>query len=184
MFCYNCGKEIFEKSTFCTWCGTKQILVGISAPVPTETPRTDPQSKHEQPEDSIQLPTARQEAPTESAPELTPSESAAEPLHEPTAPQSEQPPLQDSTPSIAPESTQEPTAPTAPTPAQTEQSAQPETTPQPENRFGGEVPLTTLLPEEKPRKFYTGAHLAICLVITGIMATVAGIFAGLYFSVI
>ena len=173
MFCYNCGKEIFEKSTFCTWCGTKQILAGISVPVPTETPQTNPQPEPEQPADSIPLPTARQEAPTESA---------AEPLRKPTAPQSEQ--LQEPTFSGDPEATQEPTAPTAPSPEQTEQPAQPEATPQPENRFGGEVPLTTPLPEEKPRKFYTGAHLAICLVITGIMAAAAGIFAGLYFSVI
>lgn len=52
-----------------------------------------------------------------------------------------------------------------------------------------EVPLSEKAPEaaaqeEKPRKYYTGAHLAICLVTTGIMAVIAGVFAGLYFSAI
>lgn len=53
-----------------------------------------------------------------------------------------------------------------------------------------EVPLSEKSPEatapeeEKPRKYYTGAHLAICLVTTGIMAVIAGVFAGLYFSAI
>ena len=41
------------------------------------------------------------------------------------------------------------------------------------------VPITEKL--EKPRKYYTGAHLALCLVTTGIMAMAAGVFAALYF---
>lgn len=37
---------------------------------------------------------------------------------------------------------------------------------------------------EKPRKYYTGAHLALCLVTTGIMAMAAGVFAALYFMTV
>ncbi|MGN1339457.1 MAG: zinc ribbon domain-containing protein [Oscillospiraceae bacterium] len=47
-----------------------------------------------------------------------------------------------------------------------------------------EVPLGLEENVEKPKKYYTAAHLAICLVVTGVMAAVAGVFAGLYFSVI
>lgn len=48
--------------------------------------------------------------------------------------------------------------------------------------FSGEVKLADKT--EKTRKYYTTAHLVICLAAAGIMATAAGIFAGLYFSVI
>ena len=37
---------------------------------------------------------------------------------------------------------------------------------------------------EKPVKYYTFGHIALCLAAVGVMAVVAGIFAGLYFSVI
>lgn len=37
---------------------------------------------------------------------------------------------------------------------------------------------------DKPRKYYTGAHLALCLVTTGIMAMAAGVFAALYFMTV
>ena len=52
----------------------------------------------------------------------------------------------------------------------------------PKEFLNSEVKLTEN--PEKPRKYYTGAHLAICLAAAGIMAAAAGIFAGLYFSVI
>lgn len=37
---------------------------------------------------------------------------------------------------------------------------------------------------EKPVKYYTFGHIALCLAAVGVMAVVAGVFAGLYFSVI
>lgn len=39
-------------------------------------------------------------------------------------------------------------------------------------------------PAEKPEKYYTFGHLALCLGAVAVMAIVAGVFAGLYFSVI
>ena len=38
--------------------------------------------------------------------------------------------------------------------------------------------------KEKPEKYYTFGHLMLCLAAVGVMAIVAGVFAGLYFSVI
>lgn len=37
---------------------------------------------------------------------------------------------------------------------------------------------------ERPVKYYTFGHIALCLAAVGVMAVVAGVFAGLYFSVI
>lgn len=38
--------------------------------------------------------------------------------------------------------------------------------------------------KEKPERYYTTKHIVLCLVIAGIMAAAAGVFAGLYFSAI
>lgn len=146
MFCHNCGKEIAENSTFCTWCGSKQEAVASSVPVPSETPRSNLAPAPEQPVTSVPLPVETTNSPEQPEPPSQPPE---------------------------PEQPQE-----APSP-------QPEAPAQSEKLFSGaEVPLTEPEAPEKPWKYYTGAHLAICLVITGIMAAAAGVFAGLYFSVI
>ncbi len=46
------------------------------------------------------------------------------------------------------------------------------------------IPLTQNEKKEKPEKYYTTKHIVLCLVIAGVMAVAAGVFAGLYFSVI
>ena len=46
-----------------------------------------------------------------------------------------------------------------------------------------QVPLSPV-PEEKEPKYYTFGHIALCLAAVAVMAIVAGVFAGLYFSVI
>lgn len=48
--------------------------------------------------------------------------------------------------------------------------------------FGGTVPIVK---EKKPKeeKYYTFGHLMLCLSAVALMAIVAGVFAGLYFSV-
>lgn len=51
-----------------------------------------------------------------------------------------------------------------------------------ENKFSGEISMEEK--PEKPHKYYTTAHIVICLAVAGIMAAAAGVFAGLYFSVI
>lgn len=46
------------------------------------------------------------------------------------------------------------------------------------------IPLKPKEKKEKPEKYYTTKHIVLCLVVAGIMAVAAGVFAGLYFSVI
>jgi len=50
--------------------------------------------------------------------------------------------------------------------------------------FNNEVPVASAQKPEKERRYFTAAHIAICLAVTGVMAAAAGIFAGLYFSTI
>ncbi len=47
-----------------------------------------------------------------------------------------------------------------------------------------EIALTAKKNDEKPEKYYTTKHIVLCLAVAGIMAVAAGVFAGLYFSVI
>ena len=177
MFCYKCGKEIAENSTFCTYCGAKQDFTAGSVPIPSDTPRSNLDTAPAQPPRSIPLPTEPSDAPVALAVPPAETEKIAVPA-EPAKPAQELPPEQQD----------QPTQPSQPEQAEQPQpAAQPVPTEQPETPpFSAEVPLTAPAPEasEKPRKYYTGAHLAICLVITGIMAATAGVFAGLYFSVI
>lgn len=42
----------------------------------------------------------------------------------------------------------------------------------------------TVAEQPKPEKYYTFGHLALCLAAVAVMAIVAGVFAGLYFSAI
>ncbi len=46
------------------------------------------------------------------------------------------------------------------------------------------IPLPESKKKEKIEKYYTTKHIVLCLVVAGIMAAAAGVFAGLYFSVI
>lgn len=49
--------------------------------------------------------------------------------------------------------------------------------------FSAQVPQQKAK-KEKSEKYYTFGHLMLCLAAVGVMAIVAGVFAGLYFSVI
>lgn len=160
MYCQKCGKEIAAGSVFCTWCGARQEM-----PVPQ--PEVIPQESQTQPA-AVQenaAPAAPTAAMTPEAPAETPApeESKAEPAAE--TPQ-EIAPAAEATPDNAAENT----APGAELP---------------KDFFGDEIKLDSeAKPGEKPQKYYTTAHLVICLAAAGIMAAAAGIFAGLYFSVI
>ena len=46
------------------------------------------------------------------------------------------------------------------------------------------IQLSQKKKKEKVEKYYTTKHIVLCLVVAGIMAVAAGVFAGLYFSVI
>lgn len=47
-----------------------------------------------------------------------------------------------------------------------------------------EYSLELPTPQPKEQKYYTLGHIVMCLAAVGIMAIIAGVFAGLYFSVI
>lgn len=164
MYCQKCGKEIAAGSVFCTWCGARQEM-----PIPQ--PEVIPQESQTQPAPvqenaapaaptAVITPEAPAEAPAETpAPEEPKAEPAAETPQE-SAPAAE----------TAPDNAAENTAPG---------------TELPKDFFGDEIKLDSeAKPEDKPQKYYTTAHLVICLAAAGIMAAAAGIFAGLYFSVI
>lgn len=48
----------------------------------------------------------------------------------------------------------------------------------------GSAPAPVKQKKPKTEKYYTFGHLLLCLISTGIMAIVAGVFVGLYFSVV
>lgn len=167
MFCSNCGKEINENVKFCHYCGAEQtatVIPAASVPVSADTESSVP----------ISIP-----APSEpvSVPDAV------------NAVQSEQ--------TDAPDVTSIPVAP----------SEQPAAFPQPISAETG-VPTPNSIPtsnigetvsapvlpsyppvnakkQKKPReRKYTLGHLVMCLIAAGVMAIAAGVFAGLYFSVI
>ncbi len=53
----------------------------------------------------------------------------------------------------------------------------------PENFFGDDIVPGADIPEAS-EKYYTTKHIVLCLVIAGVMAAAAGVFAGLYFSLL
>ena len=75
----------------------------------------------------------------------------------------------------------------APQPEQAAQPAAPVYTPpvMPAG-YGNEVPMTPPPASQpvKEEKYYTFKHIAMCLAAVAVMAIVAGVFAGLYFSVV
>lgn len=52
-----------------------------------------------------------------------------------------------------------------------------------EKLFNDEI-TSTESAQDIPEKYYTTKHIVLCLVIAGIMAAAAGVFAGLYFSLL
>ena len=165
MYCQKCGKEITAGSVFCTWCGARQEL---HVPQPENIPQSG--SVQETPAQEITAPVTQPEAPAATATMERPEEAQTPAEAETSAPAE----------SVSAEAPQE----SAPEPVHnnmSETTTAPGTEP-PKEFLNSEVKLTEN--PEKPRKYYTGAHLAICLAAAGIMAAAAGIFAGLYFSVL
>lgn len=156
MYCQKCGKEIAAGSVFCTWCGARQEMpVPQPEVIPQESP-AQPAAVQENAAPAAPTVVMTPEAPAETpAPEESKAEPAAETPRE-SAPAAE----------TAPDNA----APGAELPKEF---------------FGDEIKLDSeAKPGEKTQKYYTTAHLVICLAAAGIMAAAAGIFAGLYFSVI
>lgn len=177
MFCTNCGKEIIDTAKFCNFCGAH---IAASVPVqPVQTAQqTQPFSQTVQP-----------------APEYTESESipVAENISEN---------ISDGTSENA-ESVIE-TAAAENTVESGEESTADVPTPNVIPTFGSGTPVysaplayptepaANVIPvqsaelnkESKPERRYTLGHIMMCLAAVAIMAIVAGVFAGLYFSVV
>ena len=154
MFCPNCGRENAEKSLFCTYCGGKLDNV-------TAEPVSDVLAAKEQAA-STSVQTA-----------VKPDEAAA---------QSGGSAFAVPTPGTIPQSGEG--VPFVSAASDTSaRAAAPESAPA-KTAFSAEVPLSAPAKPEKERRYFTAAHIAICLAVAGVMAAAAGVFAGLYFSAI
>lgn len=175
MFCPKCGKKNDDNSLFCTWCGagfgsvsTQSLSAAPAASAPVEAPAT-----HQE----LQTVSA---APIVSAENSQAAQSAGE-IKQPEP--IEQPAYSVPMPGVIPQSSAEHTA------AQNSASGALNAQAAPGSAanllsFNNEVPVASAQKPEKERRYFTAAHIAICLAVTGVMAAAAGIFAGLYFSTI
>lgn len=176
MFCTNCGKEIIDTAKFCNFCGTPVKNMAASVPVTPINPvqPTEPVQPVSQPEqtafdytESTDVPVTdnvtempETEVPAaEIAPEYESTEEISEPAAESVIP----------TPNTIP--TYGASTPVYPVPS------------------ANNVPVTQEIkaetaPETKPERKYTLGHIMMCLAAVAVMAIVAGVFAGLYFSVV
>ena len=155
MFCPKCGKKNDDNSLFCTWCGA-----GFGS-VSTQSLSAAPAASA-----PVEAPATHQSAGEIKQPE---------PI--------EQPAYSVPTPGVIPQSSAEHTA------AQNSASGALNVQAAPDSAanllsFNNEVPVASAQKPEKERRYFTAAHIAICLAVTGVMAAAAGIFAGLYFSTI
>lgn len=181
MFCTNCGKEIIDTAKFCNFCGKPVKNMAASVPVTPINP-VQPAEPAPQPEqtafdytESTDIPmtdnVTETEIPTaEIAPEYESTEEVSEPAAETITDDSAIP-----TPNTIPTYG-------ASTPVYSTPPAYP-------NPPANTVPITQEIkaetaPENKPERKYTLGHIMMCLAAVAVMAIVAGVFAGLYFSVV
>lgn len=159
MFCPKCGKKNEDTSLFCTWCGA-----GFST-ISTQSLSAAPEQPAQPAEEKVlqTVPAAEVEPDNSSVP-VSASMSA-----EPTESADFESPAQSlPAPGVIPQSG----IGTAPDKVEVT------------NFSDVTVPVSFEKPKAKEPRSYTAAHLAICLVVAGVMAAAAGVFAGLYFSTI
>lgn len=166
MYCNHCGNILTEDAQFCAFCGAK---CGLASVVPAkELNSTAPTAETASPvADTSTTATETKPADAYTAAPSTPAADAAAPIYSAPAPHAESIPL----PQAAPASAQ-------PFAARNEAAhAAPHA-----QGISVEIPV----PQEqvKVEKYYTLGHIMLCLGAVAIMAIVAGVFAGLYFSVI
>lgn len=193
MFCTNCGREIIDTARFCNFCGMPIQNMAASIPVqpvqqvqpaqtvqPQAVPQPVPESDHtESPDIPITENTSVPVSESENAGE-TAVESVSE-MSETALPET---PPETSAMISAPVTENVTTLPTpnniptygASEPAYPAQPAYP-------NQNVNTVPMQPV-PEKRPERKYTLGHIMMCLAAVAVMAIVAGVFAGLYFSVV
>lgn len=205
MFCGNCGKEIID-TKFCPYCGAEQTAVVIpAASIPISVPISE---LKELASEAVNTSASAHEFQSEAAYTSIPDpEIQSEPVNQ-SAPSAETPSTETGElPELAglptpnpiptgnidmPETTLYTSAPGQPfNPMQSAQPVQSALSPQ-----AAQIPSTpqvgvfmseiAIRDEEKPdnKNKYSLKHIVMCLAAAAVMAVVAGVFAGLYFSVI
>ena len=189
MFCSKCGKLLGDNALFCTYCGAAVANAGQPAPASTPVLETEqpapvsaPVLKAEQPAPAstpVSAPVLEAEQP---APASTP---VSTPVLE-----AEQP-APASTPVSAPVLEAEQPAPAStPVSAPILEAKQPAADGQDAHMSAEEIAyheqaiMDLFTPQPPEEKYYTFKHIALCLAAVALMAIVAGVFAGLYFSAI
>lgn len=192
MFCSNCGKTIADDAKFCNFCGLPVKMA--SAPVsPLISVMDQPVSMTDRPI-SQTMPAAEQtvfeteEPIAEASAVVEAVENTFEPISEP-AQESESAPITLPEPANTEPMYSAPTPESIPNMGAIPNPTIPGTAapmsqpiyqpPQPNPQFTPRAPERPL-----PERKYTLGHIIMCLSAVAIMAIVAGVFAGLYFSVI
>ncbi len=163
MYCNHCGNLLTENAQFCAFCGAKCGLASVIPARGADTSVTEAKSEAA-PDISTAVPENVSHAQSAPSPEMISAAPAASaPIYHEPAPQSAGMPAQQGTPAAEPSAAMAETAPAA-------------------QGIAVEIPIQ---PEKvKVEKYYTLGHIMLCLGAVAIMAIVAGVFAGLYFSVI
>lgn len=184
MFCTNCGREIIDTAKFCNFCGTPIRNMAAGIPVqPVQHVYSQPVQPVPEDSESTSIPAA--ENISESVPgEITENADNAAFVETETA---------ETAAENAVESAEEtavgsavPTPNSIPTYGTSESvySAPPAYPAAAQTVNAIPVQSAELAPETKPERKYTLGHIMMCLAAVAVMAIVAGVFAGLYFSVI
>ncbi len=204
MFCTNCGKEIIDTAKFCNFCGSPILNAAASVPVspvsPTQTvqPAPDFSESADVPVTENNFGGAVGEAAeiVENNNQTIPTEAAVEniaPEEASKAVDTEAADIPDTSNAYnAPDVSSAANIPNVPTPntiptygtSEPVYSA-PLAYPSPAQSMGT-IPVQSAepKPESKPERKYTLGHIMMCLAAVAVMAIVAGVFAGLYFSVV
>lgn len=198
MFCTSCGKEIINTARFCNYCGKPVLNIAptpISAPIPdpftTPVPETNAE-RYASSEDvlsgGVDAFTQNMEDPASDAAEFPETGTAEASMPETDSPISDnsgasvEAAVPANSEAVIPRSTapQTPTVGTFPT-----AYPMPNVIPQSGSGVSG-VSGTTAATSSKPERErkYTLGHILLCLAATAVMAITAGVFAGLYFSVV
>lgn len=206
MFCTNCGREIIDTARFCNFCGTpiQNMAAGIPVqpvqPVQPAQPVQPVQPAYSQPvysqpvqpdpdyPESTSIPVTENISENISG-EMTETADNAENIAETEAAESTEAPVEDpveNAEAAASVSNNVPIPNTIPSygGSETVYSAPPAypDPAQPVNTVP--VQSAVLTSENKPERRYTLGHIMMCLAAVAVMAIVAGVFAGLYFSVV
>lgn len=202
MFCTNCGKQIIDTAKFCNYCGAVVAANMNNAAQPTAVPVNQPSAPVQEPQTAQAA-----EVKTEAAVPVEAAEATEAVKAEPVAAENTPVTAQPAVGMAVPQAVNSPKEGVAPAvqavqatqpaqavrPVQTVQTAQSVQTVQPMQTVTAasapvpapqNVPSTPAPKTEREPRMYTAGHIIMCLVSTAIMAIAAGIFAGLYFSVV